>query len=131
MKKISILLVALISFFAVILEINASDTINILASEAPQFDFDSSPTTCANLLGNNLVLVVKFGINALRIVGVIVAIVMAMVKLLPAVNKGDAGELNKALKKCIWIAVVLIIVVMFPTLIRVIGKLFGLDISCM
>ena len=130
MKKIIILLVVLISFFSVILEINASDTINILVSEAPQFDFDSSSTTCANLLGNNLVLVVKFGINALRIAGVIVAIIMAMTKLLPAVNKGDAGELNKALKKCIWIAVVLIIVVMFPTLIRVIGKLFGLDIGC-
>ncbi len=134
MKKMFIILLVVASLFMFTYQINAStnmnDTINILEVEAPNFDIDRGSTTCAGLLGTNLVKVVRFGVNAIRIIGVIVAIIMGMTTLLPAVNKGDAGELNKALRKCIWIAVVLIIVVMFPTLARIIGKLFGLDISC-
>ena len=65
------------------------------------------------------------------IAGVIVAIIMGMTTMLSVVNKGDVGEWNKAVKKCIWIAVVLVIVVMLPTLSRVIGNLFGLDTSCL
>lgn len=98
--------------------------------EKPDIDIMGGSMTCEQLLGSGLKLVLKFAINAIRIIGVIVSIVMGMVTLLPAVNKGDAGELQKAGKKCIWIAVVLIITVMLPTLIRVIGKLFGFDISC-
>lgn len=134
MKKILLMLLIIVSLFAFTNEINAkvniNDTISILEVEAPDFDIAGGSTSCSELLGSNLVLVVKFGMNAIRIIGVIVAIVKGMTSLLPAVNKGDAGELNKALRKCIWIAVVLIIVVMFPTLARVIGKLFGFDTSC-
>lgn len=96
----------------------------------PDLDIMGGSTDCATLLGPGLTKVLQFAINAIRIIGVIVSIVMGMVTLLPAVSKGDAGELQKAAKKCIWIAVVLIIVVMLPTLIRVIGKLFGFDTSC-
>ena len=134
MKKIFIILLIVASLFAFSYQVNAStltDTINILELEAPNFDIAGGTTSCAELLGNNLVLVLRFSINAIRIIGVIVAIVMAMTKLLPAVNKGDAKELNAALRKCIWIAIVLIIVVMFPTLVKIIGKLFGFDISCL
>lgn len=134
MKKIFIILLIVASLFAFSYQVNAStltDTINIIELEAPNFDIAGGSTSCAELLGNNLVLVLRFSINAIRIIGVIVAIVMAMTKLLPAVNKGDAKELNEALRKCIWIAIVLIIVVMFPTLVKIIGKLFGFDISCL
>lgn len=134
MKKIFTILLIVVSLFSFTYELNAltnaSDTINILEVKAPDFDIAGGSTSCAELLGSNLVLVVRFAINAIRIIGVIVAIVMGMTALIPAVNKGDAGELNKAIRKCIWIAVVLIIVVMFPTLARVIGKLFGFDTSC-
>lgn len=134
MKKVILLLLLVISLFMftfkVSAETNVNDTNNTFEIEEPKFDIDNSSTTCSELLGSNLVLVVKFGMNAIRIIGVIVAIVKGMTTLLPAVNKGDAGELNKAIRKCIWIAVVLIIIVMFPTLARVIGKLFGFDTSC-
>ena len=132
MKKVILLLLLIVSLFVFTYEVKAETNINNNAYEIeePKFDIDNSSTTCSELLGSNLVLVVKFGMNAIRIIGVIVAIVKGMTTLLPAVNKGDAGELNKAIRKCIWIAVVLIIVVMFPTLARVIGKLFGFDTSC-
>ena len=132
MKKIIIMLLLIVSLFVFAYEVKAETNINnnVYEIEEPKFDIDNSSTTCSELLGSNLVLVVKFGMNAIRIIGVIVAIVKGMTTLLPAVNKGDAGELNKAIRKCIWIAVVLIIVVMFPTLARVIGKLFGFDTSC-
>lgn len=132
MKKIFIMLLLIVSLFVFAYEVKAETNINnnVYEIEEPKFDIDNSSTTCSELLGSNLVLVVKFGMNAIRIIGVIVAIVKGMTTLLPAVNKGDAGELNKAIRKCIWIAVVLIIVVMFPTLARVIGKLFGFDTSC-
>ncbi len=132
MKKIIIMLLLIVSLFVFAYEVKAETNINnnVYEIEEPKFDIDNSSTTCSELLGSNLVLVVKFGMNAIRIIGVIVAIVKGMTTLLPAVNKGDAGELNKAIRKCIWIAVVLIIIVMFPTLARVIGKLFGFDTSC-
>ena len=98
--------------------------------EKPDLDIVGGGTDCKTLLGPGLTKVLKFAINTIRIIGVIVSIVMGMITLLPAVNKGDAGELQKAARKCIWIAVVLIIVVMLPTLIRVIGKLFGFDTTC-
>lgn len=96
----------------------------------PNLNIGGGSTSCSELLGPGLTLVLKFAINAIRIVGVIFSIVMAMIKLLPAVSKGDQSELQSAAKSCIWIAVVLIIIVMMPTLLRVIGKLFGLDTTC-
>jgi hypothetical protein len=82
-------------------------------------------------MGSNLLLVIKFSINAIRIIGVIVATVMGMTTFFKALNKGDAGESNKALRKCVWLGMALIVLVMFPTLLKVIGKLFGFDISCL
>ena len=132
MKRIFFMLLIIVSLFAFSYQVNA-ETSNgdIYEIEAPDFDFDNSSRSCSELLGNNLVLVVRFGMNSIRIIGVIVAIIMGMTTMLSVVNKGDVGEWNKAVKKCIWIAVVLVIVVMLPTLSRVIGNLFGLDTSCL
>lgn len=96
----------------------------------PNLDIYSSSMTCKQLLGDGLTKILDFAINAVRIIGVIGTIVIAMTKLIPAVNKGDQGELQKAGKTCIWSAIVLILIVMLPTLIKVIGKLFGFDTSC-
>lgn len=96
----------------------------------PDLDIYGGSMTCVQLLGPGLTKILNFAIDSIRIIGVIASIVMAMVTLIPAVNKGDQGELNNAIRKCIWIAVVLCIIVLFPLIVRVIGKLFGFDISC-
>lgn len=98
--------------------------------EQPDLDIYGGSMTCVELLGSGLTKILNFAIDAIRIIGVIASIIMAMIKLIPAVNKGDQGELNNAIKKCIWIAVVLCIIVLFPLIVRVIGNLFGFDISC-
>ena len=97
----------------------------------PDLDIYTNSMDCATLLGNGLTKVLKFAINTVRIIGVIGTIVIAMIKLLPAVSKGDQSELQKAGKTCIWSAILLIVIVMLPTLIKVIGKLFGFDTSCL
>ena len=99
--------------------------------EKPDIDIMGGGMTCEELLGPGLTKILKFAINAVRIIGVIGTIVIAMIKLLPAVSKGDQSELQKAGKTCIWSAILLIVIVMLPTLIKVIGKLFGFDISCL
>lgn len=135
MKKIVIIMLMIISIFAFTYEINASTnmlgTISTLEVEAPEFDIAGGSMSCSQLMGSNLLLVIKFSINAIRIIGVIAATVMGMTTFFKALNKGDAGELNKALRKCVWLGMALIVVVMFPTLLKVIGKLFGFDISCL
>lgn len=135
MKKIVIIILMIVSIFAFTYEIKAStnmlDTISTLEVETPEFDIASGSMSCSQLMGSNLLLVIKFSINAIRIIGVIAATVMGMTTFFKALNKGDAGELNKALKKCVWLGMALIVVVMFPTLLKVIGKLFGFDISCL
>lgn len=98
--------------------------------EKPDIEIYGGSMTCEQLLGPGLTKILNFVIDAVRIIGVIGTIVIAMIKLIPAVSKGDQSELNKAGKACIWSAVVLIIIVMLPTLIKVIGKLFGFDTSC-
>ncbi len=96
----------------------------------PDIEIYGGSMSCETLLGPGLTKVLNFAIDAIRIIGVIGTIVIAMIKLIPPVSKGDQSELQKAAKSCIWSAIVLIIIVMLPTLIKVIGKLFGFDTSC-
>ena len=72
----------------------------------------------------------KFIINAVRIGSIIAAIVLCMMTMLPAVTKGDAAEFNKAVKKCIMIVIIMLLIVLSPVLIRAIGNLFNFDTTC-
>ena len=73
MKKIIIMLLLIVSLFVFAYEVKAETNINnnVYEIEEPKFDIDNSSTTCSELLGSNLVLVVKFGMNAIRINSVI------------------------------------------------------------
>ena len=105
---------------------------NVFANliKQPNLEIYDGTKSCKELLGPGLTKVLNFAINAVRIVGVIATIVVSMMKLIPAVSKGDQSELQKAAKSCMWSAILLILIVMMPTLLKVIGKLFGLDTSC-
>ena len=79
-------------------------------------------------MGTNLIKVIKAAITLVRIGASIATIVIGMMTFLPALTKGDAGEFNKAIKKCIWLAIVLMLIILFPVLLRAIGNLFNWDL---
>lgn len=99
-------------------------------AELPEFGFGEEGSTCASILGENLTKVVNLGITAVRIAGAIIAIVNGMITLLPPLVSKDADALKKAGNKCIKLGVVLLIIGVFPTIVKVIGRLFGYDLSC-
>ena len=94
----------------------------------PNLNFYTGPISCSKLLGDNLIAVIKFVINLIRVGAVIATIVLCMMTMLPAVTNGDAGEFNKAVKKCIWTVVVMLLIILAPVLLRTIGNLFSWDL---
>ena len=87
--------------------------------------------TCEQLLGKNLVKVLHLFITAVRIAGAIIAIVSGMLALIPAVASDDANALKTATKKCVIMAVILVAIGIFPTIVNIIGKIAGFDLSCL
>ena len=69
-------------------------------------------------------------LSLLRIGASIIAIVNGMLIILPAVISKDADALKKSEKKLIILAIVLVLIILLPTLLNVIGNIFGYDLSC-
>jgi len=101
------------------------------APSVPSLDIYDESMTCAEIFGPNGVKVVKLGINILRVAGAIIALVNAMLSLLPAVMSKDADALKKAGSKCVSMAIILALIFLFPTLLKIIGKMFEWDVSCL
>ena len=78
----------------------------------------------------NIGKLIKLALNVLRIAGAIIAIVNGMMKLIPAVVSKDPEAVKKAGNSCAKMAVILLVIGVFPTILRVIGKIFGYDLSC-
>lgn len=85
---------------------------------------------CKELLGPNLMKLVSFALDTLRIGASIIAIINGMVILIPALIAKDADALKKSEKKLITLAIVLVLIMLIPTLLIAIGNLFGYDLSC-
>ena len=92
--------------------------------------FGDPNTSCSEVLGETLTALVKEAIKWVRIAGSIIAIVNAMLKLIPAIMSKDAEALNKAIKTCITMAIILVFCVLFSWLLNLIGTLFKWDVSC-
>ena len=92
--------------------------------------FGDPKTPCSEVLGPTLTALVKEAIKWVRIAGAIIAIVNAMLKLIPAIMSKDAEALNKAIKTCITMAIILVFCVLFSWLLNLIGTLFKWDVSC-
>ena len=99
--------------------------------EQPDLDTDTSPKTCNEILGNNLTKIVKFAIILLRVAGAVIAIVNAMIVLVPAVMSKDADALQKSKSKCISMGILLAVILVFPSILKFIGNVLGFDISCL
>ena len=100
------------------------------ASEPTLDGFGDPNATCADVLGPTLTALVKEAIKWVRIAGAIIAIVNGMLKLIPAIMSKDAEALNKAIKTCITMAIILVFCVLFSWLLNLIGTLFKWDVSC-
>ncbi len=123
MKKIFKILFIFICFFI---------SYRVFATElnTTSLDISSQSMTCAEILGPNLVKIVKLFVTGLRIAAAIIAIIKGMLAFIPAIVSDDASALKKATKTVIMMLIVLIIIGLFPTLIRVIGRIAGFDLSC-
>lgn len=104
--------------------------LNINALEFSGQGISSEPLKCGELLGTNLLKIVKLVMNLLRIGGALIAIVNGMLVLIPAVVSKDADALKKAENKLIILAIVLLLILLLPTLLSFIGNLFGYDMTC-
>lgn len=91
---------------------------------------DPKDLTCEEMLGKNLTKILKIALEVLSIAGAIIAIVNSMISLIPALIAKDAEALKKAQSKCITMAIVLVLILLLPTLITFMGKIFGYDLTC-
>ena len=98
--------------------------------EIPEVPIKENTMKCEELIGENLHKIVKLIITLLRIVGAIIAIVNGMITLIPAVISKDAEALKSAEKKCITMAIVLVLIILLPTLLIFLSNIFGYDLSC-
>jgi hypothetical protein len=100
------------------------------SSELPAQGFGKGGESCEAIVGPNIAKLIKMSLNILRIIGAIIAIVNGMMTLIPAVVNKDPEALKKAGNKCVKIAAILLVIGVFPSILRVIGKIFGYDLSC-
>ncbi len=92
--------------------------------------FGPSGQKCEDVFQKNGIKIIRGIVNALRILGAIIAITNAMITLVPAVISKDADGLKKAGRKLVVMAVVLAIVGILPSIVYLIGVVFGYDLSC-
>ncbi len=116
---------------------NVSDGGGNLSGEDGEFDgnlpsqgFGKNGDLCSDILNENLSKLVKLCITILRIAGAVIAVVNGMIALIPAVVSKNPDALKKAGHKCMLMGVILLAIGVFPTLLRVIAKIFGYDVSC-
>lgn len=99
-------------------------------ADLPAQGFGEGGESCEAIVGPNIAKLIKMSLNILRIIGAIIAIVNGMMTLIPAVISKDPEALKKAGNKCVKIAAILLVIGVFPSILRVIGKIFGYDLSC-
>ena len=96
----------------------------------PDISIKDNTLNCKELVGENLSKIIKLIITILQIAGAIIAIVNGMITLIPAVISKDAEALKSAEKKCITMAIVLVLIILLPTLLIFLSNIFGYDLSC-
>lgn len=132
-KMLVLFLIVFIAFVGVMkIEAKAVDSMTILTegSGLTGQGFGTAGQTCEEILKPNLAKLIKLGINVLRIAGAIIAIIKGMTLLIPPIMNGDAKAIQVAGRKCVKLGIILLIIGVFPTIIRFIGVIFKYDLSC-
>lgn len=86
--------------------------------------------TCEEILGNNGKTLVKIFIIAIRILAPILMIVLSSYDFMISIPNKDPDEMFKAWKRVETRAIVVALIMLLPTLLNVISKLFGIFDSC-
>lgn len=86
--------------------------------------------SCSELLGPSLTKLVSILLDAFKIAAMILCTVQMMMALIPPITNKDSDALNKALKKCVTLAIIFVCALLIDTFVVVIGRLFGFDLSC-
>lgn len=86
--------------------------------------------SCSELLGPSLTKLVSILLDAFKIAAMIICTVQMMMALIPPITNKDSDALNKAIKKCVTLAIIFVCALLIDTFIVVIGRLFGFDLSC-
>ena len=87
--------------------------------------------TCEELLGTNLTKVVNVGITLIRVVGALAMIIFGITAYIPAVSGDNPELLKKANSKAIKMGIILILIILLPSLVKIIGNIFDFDLSCL
>lgn len=109
--------------------INNDDNQSGDAPSAPSLDFGEA-RTCEEIVGKNGAKLFKFLLRTIRIVAAITAIVVGMMKFIPAITAKDPAALKKAAKNVVMMLIILVLIFLLPSLIRIIAHLFDFDASC-
>lgn len=109
---------------------NSNGNNTAVEPSTPDITIYEGKMDCSDILGPNLTKIVHLVIKLVRIAGAVITILQATLALLPAVSSGDADALNKALKKCVTLGIILAVIGLFPTLLHLIGNLCGFDLTC-
>lgn len=96
----------------------------------PSLNFGDRGETCEEFLGANNVKLIKTARIAIQTVSVIITIVIGMITFIPPIMNKDNNALSKAFNKFITILIVLAVILLLPTIVKVIGLIAGFDISC-
>ncbi len=70
-------------------------------------------------------------LRAVQLLAPVVAIVIAMITLIPAVTAKDEMGIKKATKTCVTIGVVLVVIEVMPYIVLLIGRILGYDLTCL
>lgn len=85
---------------------------------------------CNQLLGPTITKLLRILIDVLKAAGAIICIVKMMLTLIPPITSKDADALNKAIRTCVILLVILTLILLIDTLLVIIGRLFAFDLSC-
>lgn len=95
------------------------------------WDISTEDMTCEELLGSNLTKIVNVGVTAIRVIGALATIIFGIVAYIPAVSGDNPELLKKANSKAIKMGIILIIILLLPSLVKIIGNIFDFDLTCL
>ena len=112
---------------------NASNTYNPIKFIIPDIGGGSGfgkKANCKQTLGDNGYKIINGLIRIVRILAPIVAILVSMITLIPAVTAKDENKVKEATRKCVTIGIVLLVIEVIPYIVRLIGTILDFDLSC-
>lgn len=108
---------------------NKSSANNLIKDGKFNVEFGETES-CEDLLGESGVGLIKLGIVALRIITPILLVILSAQDFMNAIPNKDEDEMLKAWKRLEYRAIALVLIILLPTLINLLGQLFGMFNSC-